>query len=40
VVTMQNNDGDEVIVAILGRRIDDRFKITAVTRTVVAICRI
>ena len=40
VVTMQNSDGDEVIVAILGRRIDDRFKITAATRTVVAICRI
>lgn len=40
VVTMQNTDGDEIIVAILGRRIDDRFKVTAATRTVVAICRI
>ena len=37
VVTMQNENGDEVIVAILGRRIDDRFKITAATRTVAAI---
>ena len=40
VVTMQNENGDEVIVAILGRRIDDRFKITAATRTVAAISRI
>ena len=37
VVTMQNENGDEVIVAILGRRIDDRFKITSATRTVAAI---
>ena len=37
VVTMQNDDGDVVIVAIAGRRIDDRFKITAATRTVAAI---
>ena len=37
VVTMQNENGDEVIVAIAGRRIDDRFKITAATRTVAAI---
>ena len=37
VVTTRNENGDEVIVAILGRRIDDRFKITAATRTVAAI---
>lgn len=37
VVTMQNENGDEVIVAIAGRRIDDRFRITAATRTVAAI---
>ena len=37
VVTMQKENGDEVIVAILGRRIDDRFKVTASTRTVAAI---
>ena len=37
VVTMKNENGDEVIVAILGRRIDDRFKVTAATRTVAAI---
>lgn len=37
VITMQKENGDEVIVAILGRRIDDRFKITAATRTVAAI---
>ncbi|MBR5019408.1 MAG: tRNA lysidine(34) synthetase TilS [Bacteroidales bacterium] len=37
VVTMQKENGDEVIVAILGRRIDDRFKVTAATRTVAAI---
>lgn len=37
VVTMQNENGDEIIVAILGRRIDDRFRITAATREVVAI---
>jgi len=37
VVTSQNENGDEIIVAILGRRIDDRFKITAATRTVAAI---
>lgn len=37
VVTSQNENGDEVIVAIAGRRIDDRFKITAATRTVAAI---
>ena len=37
VVTMKNDDGDEVIVAILGRRIDDRFKVTPQTRTVAAI---
>lgn len=37
VVTMQNENGDEVIVAILGRRIDDRFKITARTRSVAAL---
>ena len=37
VVTMQKENGDEVIVAIAGRRIDDRFKVTAATRTVAAI---
>lgn len=37
VVTTRNENGDEVIVAILGRRIDDRFKITPQTRTVAAI---
>jgi tRNA(Ile)-lysidine synthase len=37
VVTTQNENGDEIIVAILGRRIDDRFKITAATRTIAAI---
>ena len=37
VITMQNENGDEVIVAIAGRRIDDRFKITAATRTVASI---
>ena len=37
VVTTTNENGDEIIVAILGRRIDDRFKITAQTRTVAAI---
>ena len=37
VVTAQNENGDEIIVAILGRRIDDRFKITAATRTVADI---
>ena len=37
VVTTRNENGDEVIVAILGRRIDDRFKITLQTRTVAAI---
>ena len=37
VVTMQKENGDEVIVAILGRRIDDRFKITSATRRVAAI---
>jgi hypothetical protein len=37
VVTSHNENGDEVIVAIAGRRIDDRFKITAATRTVAAI---
>ena len=40
VVTTINENGDEVIVAILGRRIDDRFKITPHTRTVAAISRI
>ena len=40
VVTTRNENGDEVIVAILGRRIDDRFKITPQTRTVAAISRI
>ncbi len=39
VVTTRNENGDEVIVAILGRRIDDRFKITPQTRTVAAISR-
>ena len=39
VVTMKNDDGDEVIVAILGRRIDDRFKVTAATRTVAAVSK-
>ena len=37
IVTMQDENGDEVIVAIAGRRIDDRFKVTAATRTVAAI---
>lgn len=37
VVTTQNENGDETIVAIAGRRIDDRFKITPQTRTVAAI---
>ena len=37
VVTMQNSDGDETIVAILGRRIDDRFKVTSETKRVAAI---
>ena len=37
VVTTQNEKGDEVIVAIAGRRIDDRFKITSVTKTAAAI---
>ena len=37
VVTSTNENGDEVIVAIAGRRIDDRFKITAQTRSVAAI---
>jgi len=37
VVTTQNENGDEIIVAILGRRIDVRFKITAQTRRVAAI---
>ena len=37
VVTMQKENGDEVIVAILGRRIDDRFKVTAATRAVAVI---
>jgi len=37
VVTTTDKNGDEVIVAILGRRIDDRFKITATTRYVAAI---
>ena len=39
VVTTTNEEGDEIIVAILGRRIDDRFKITARTRTVAAVSR-
>lgn len=37
VVTTCNENGDEVIVAIVGRRIDDRFRVTATTRTVAAI---
>ena len=37
VVTTQNEKGDEVIVAIAGRRIDDRFKITPATRRVAVI---
>ena len=37
VVTTTDKNGDEVIVAILGRRIDDRFKVTAATRNVAAI---
>ena len=37
VVTTTSENGDEIIVAIAGRRIDDRFKITARTRTVAAI---
>ncbi len=37
VVTTTNENGDEIIVAIAGRRIDDRFKITPATRRVVAI---
>lgn len=37
VVTTRNENGDEIIVAIAGRRIDDRFKITAATRTVAAV---
>lgn len=37
VVTMQDKNGDEVIVAILGRRIDDRFKVTDRSKTVAAI---
>ena len=37
VVTTTNEKGDEMIVAILGRRIDDRFRISAATRTVAAI---
>ena len=40
VVTTRKENGDEFIVAILGRRIDDRFKITPQTRTVAAISRI
>lgn len=36
VVTTKEN-GDEIIVAIAGRRIDDRFKITPATRRVAAI---
>ena len=40
VVTTTNEKGDEIIVAILGRRIDDRFKITAQTRSVAALSRI
>ena len=39
VVTTTNEKGDEIIVAILGRRIDDRFKITSSTRTAAAISR-
>ena len=37
VVTARNENGDEVIVAIAGRRIDDRFKVSAATRKVAAI---
>ena len=37
VVTSQNENGDETIVAIAGRRIDDRFKLTAATREIAAI---
>jgi tRNA(Ile)-lysidine synthase len=37
VVTTTNENGDEIIVAISGRRIDDRFKITPATRRVAAI---
>ncbi len=37
VVTTTDEKGDEMIVAILGRRIDDRFKVTAATRTIAAI---
>lgn len=37
VVTTRGDDGDEHIVAIAGRRIDDRFRITAATREVAAI---
>jgi tRNA(Ile)-lysidine synthase len=40
VVTTTDEKGDEIIVAIAGRRIDDRFKITAQTRSVAAISRI
>ena len=40
VVTTTDEKGDEMIVAIAGRRIDDRFKITSATRTVAAISRI
>jgi tRNA(Ile)-lysidine synthase len=40
VVTTTDEKGDEIIVALLGRRIDDRFKITAQTRSVAAISRI
>lgn len=37
VVTTTNENGDEIIVAIAGRRIDDRFIITPATRRVAAI---
>lgn len=37
VVTTTKENGDEIIVAIAGRRIDDRFKITPATRRVAAI---
>ena len=37
VVTTTNENGDEIIVAIAGRRIDDRFKVTPATRRVAAI---
>lgn len=37
VVTTTNENGDEIIVAIAGRRIADRFKITPATRRVAAI---